>query len=238
MPHFPWDLGLALIRDVPRGRRSLVRDSAEMASRISPAPVIKGMEKIPRSGSIVVAANHYQRRGLWIGWPGAVITSAVAACRQDEKPVNWIVTGGLRLWQSKQSGPELPLSGYFFGRMARTYGITALPLNGPGRRATALRSWLRGLDTGEALGLFPEGLAGRSGELRHPEPGFERLSRLLARRGAAILPVAVFEENGRLHVHFGSVVPAGSSDDTMEAIAALLPPSQRGPFGRAHGTLD
>ena len=237
MPPFPWDLFLELVRDVPRGRRSLARDSTEMTSRITPVPAVTGAELIPRCGSFVVAANHCQRRGLWIGWPGAVVTAAIASQRSDGHAVNWLVTGGLRLWQPGQRGPEIPITGYLFRRMARTYGITALPLTGSARRAAALRSWLRGLDRGEALGLFPEGLSGRSGELHPPEPGFDGLSHLLARRVATILPVASFEEGGKLHVRFGAPFPAASSEDTMKAIAALLPLSQRGLFGQVHGPL-
>lgn len=238
MPSFPWDLGLALVRDVPRGRRSLVQDCTAMASRLTPTPIITGTGHIPAEGPVVVAANHYQHRGLWIGWPGAVVTVAISDRRKDQSGVNWLVTGGLRLGQSRQRGPEIPIAGYLFRRMARTYGITALPLSGSSRRAAALRSWLRGLDNGSVLGVFPEGLAGTSRELRRPEPGFERLSRILAQRGATMLPAAIHEEDGRLRILFGAAFPAGSSDDTMKAIAALLPRPQRGPFGDAHGTLE
>jgi hypothetical protein len=117
--------------------------------------------------------------------------------------------------------------------------MTALPLTGPKRRAASISSWLRQLESGEVLGLFPEGLVGRSDALRRPDPGFERLSRILASRNVAVLPVAVFEEGGCLHVRFGPSFPASSSIETMQAIARLLPPSLRGPYGDVvHGTVE
>lgn len=238
MPSFPWDIGFALARDVPRGHRSLVGDCADMVSRVDPAPVIIGAERIPESGPIVIAANHYQRRGLWIGWPGAVITVSVAQRRPNARPVNWLVTGGVRLWQARRRGPEIPFTAYFIRRMAHTYGMTALPLSGASSRAAVLREWLRCLDTGDAIGLFPEGLAGSSAGLCRPEAGFTQLSRIFQRRGARILPVALFEEDRVLQVRFGCPFFAASQDDTMEAIASLLPPSQRGPFGNVRVPLE
>src|SRR5947209_8732914 len=75
---FPWDLLLGVIRDLPAGRRSMLVDCAYLVSRLEPAPVIEGADLVPASGPLVIAANHYQRPGLWIGWAGAVVTLAVA----------------------------------------------------------------------------------------------------------------------------------------------------------------
>lgn len=227
---FPWDLLLALARDLPRRRRSLRADCAEMVSRLQPPPLITGTHHVPRTGPLVVAANHYQRRGLWIGWAAAAVTLTLARSREQEVPVHWLVTGGIRLLQSRGAGPEIPLSGSIFRAVARTYGMTSLPLGDTTSRAMAVRRWLRELESGEVLGLFPEGLAGRSDGLSRPEPGFAHLNRLLARLSVPILPVAVFENDGRMCARFGPAFPAASADETMQSIAALLPPDLQGSY--------
>lgn len=236
---FPWDLFLALARDLPRGQRSLIDDCRDMVSRIRPAPVITGEDNIPLHGPVIVASNHYQRRGLWIGWSGALVTVTVHDRRTDTVPIHWLVTGGLRLRQSRGEGAEVPLSGFVFRAVARAYGMTSLPLSSSVQRATAVRAWLRALDRGEALGFFPEGLAGRSDGLRRPEPGVAHLARIFAALGVPVLPVAVFEEQRRLQARFGPPLWGASSDDTMQAIARLLPQSLRGPYREeVHGQVE
>jgi hypothetical protein len=123
--------------------------------------------------------------------------------------------------------------------------MAALPLSGPAERARAVRTWLRWAETGEALGVFPEGLDGRSDGLRAPEAGFEALAHLLGRRKITFLPCAIFERSRPpssegmvhiLHVRFGQPLfygpemQADPSNRIMEAIASLLPLDLRGPY--------
>lgn len=227
---FPWDRFLGLMRDVPAGRRSLLADCRAMVSRVEPPPLVDGAHLIPAAGPLVVAANHYQRRGLWIAWPGALITVAVAT-RRDET-LCWLVTGGLRWMQWRDAGPEVPGTRRLFRRVASTYGMTALPLTGRMERAAAIRSWLDRAEEARALGVFPEGLAGGSGGLRAPERGFDVLCHVLARSSVPFLPCGVFEREGRLHVYFGEPVCAREGDEVMRAIAQLLPPDLRGAYAQ------
>ncbi len=228
--HFPWDLFLGLVRDLPARRRSFVDDCAAMASRIAPPAILEGMDCIPPRGGIVLAANHYQRPGLWIGWPGAVITATVAEARGGQT-LHWLATGGLRLFQWRGTGPEIPLTRAIFGAVAQTYGMAALPLSSGGARSAAIRTWLRWLAAGEPIGIFPEGLRGRSDGLRHPEPGFDTLCRLLRRQGAMLLPCGVSETGDQLRIRFGqpSLFPDGA-DRVMQDIASLLPSDIRGVY--------
>ena len=239
---FPWDLFIALSRTLPSGYRSLAADSALLVSRIRPAPVVGGIEHIPRQGPLIIACNHYQRRGLWVGWPGSVATLAIAEQRGNDPPIHWLATGGLRVFQWRGDGPAIPLSGVLFRRVAGIYGMTALPLTDARKRAGAVRSWLHWCDRGEVIGLFPEGLAGRSDGVRQPDPGFGRLARRFGQ--IPTLPVGIHEADGTLHVQFGTPLrplPEAQGEDIMRAIASLLPDSLRGAYrdqGAGIGALD
>lgn len=231
---FPWDRFLGLALALPSGRRSLVDDCIALWDRIEPGPVLEGRENIPRSGAVVLVANHYQRRGLWIAWPGAVITAAVADRRSPEPPIHWLVTGGLRWMQWRRKGPEMPLTRWVLRTVADTYVMAALPLDGEAERAAGIRRWLRWAAAGDAVGVFPEGLAGNAGGLGWPDPGFGTLYKLVNRKGLPWLPCAIYEEGDTLHVHFGTCIHAPPDSDSnwvMERIAMLLPSHQRGVYG-------
>lgn len=236
---FPWDLFVAVSRAIPGGRRSLRSDSELMVSRIRPQPVVVGAEHIPPAGPLLIAANHYQRRGLWIAWPGAVVTLAVAERRGQDPPVHWLATAGLRLLQWRGGGPEIPFSRALFRRVAGLYSMAGLPVSGSAGRAAALRTWLHWVEQDEVIGIFPEGLAGRSDGLCEPEPGFTTIARLLAVRRVPVLPVAIHERSDTLHVEFGHPLVRAQEGEIMGAIAALLPAPLRGPYAglELHGPV-
>lgn len=232
---FPWDLFAALGSDLVGGERSLAGDSALMVARIHPGPCVEGNERIPRSGPLMVAANHYQRRGLWIGWPGAVISEVMATVRGTDPPIHWLVTGGLRLFQFAGRGPEVPGTRLIFERVAAIYGMTALPVSDTRGRMGALLGWLRRAQAGQVLGIFPEGAAGRSDHLRAPDPQFGRLCALMATFEVEVLPVGIHEQEGRLHVRFGEARTMADADEVMRSIAALLPARMRDAYGEVSG---
>lgn len=229
---FPWDLILPVGSSILRGERSLLEDCADVVRRIEPLPIVRGAAHIPMEGPVMIVANHYQRRGLWIGWTGAAITVAVGSRRSGTTPVHWLTTGGIQMLQGSRRGPEIPLARSLLRRVAAMYSLTALPLSGGTERAAAIRAWVRWLELGEVVGIFPEGLAGRSDHLRRPEPGFAALLDLVQRAGATIIPVGVHEAAGRLAVDFGPPA-SGGHEQVMSQIASLLPAPMRGPYPAA-----
>lgn len=241
---FPWDRFLGLAMNLRTGQRSLRADCASMVDRITPTPVLLGEHHIPGSGPVVLAANHYQRAGLWIAWPGAVITDAVARRRGDDPPLHWLVTGGLQCSQSQERGPQVPLARPLLEAVARCYQMAALPPRGSTGRAAAVHRWLEWAAKGEALGIFPEGTQGRADQLQRPESGFDHLVRLLARRAIPVLPVGICELADAMQICFGEPMAVGASsperssaDEVMRAIACLLPEAMRGPY-TADGTAN
>ncbi|MGH2447180.1 MAG: lysophospholipid acyltransferase family protein [Chloroflexota bacterium] len=205
------------------------REAASMVARLPNPPHISGTENIPLQGPAAIAANHYQRRGLWIAWPGAVITNAVAARREDNQEMHWLVTGGLRWQQWRQSGAVVPLTRFLFAAMARAYQMSAVPLDDVAGQARAVRRWLRWLRQGEVAGIFPEGLAGRGGVLGEAEDGFEPLCHLLQRANIPIVPAGVWERDRQIVLRFGQPVSGATADEVMKRIGALLPPELQPP---------
>jgi len=90
----PWDLVFGLGPNiVNRTATSVDAFSAGICSRIQPEPLITGWENLPESACFILLANHYQRKGLWILHPAAVLTQAIRRhYGPGDPPVRWIVT--------------------------------------------------------------------------------------------------------------------------------------------------
>lgn len=244
---FPLSWFLSMAPDLLLGRPRDFRGDCELAVRLLPvAPVIEGLEHIPRDGSLVVVANHYQRRDLWVGWPGALICHAMWRVRPDTRCTfmtedRAVVDGASVRWSR-------PL----FARVACVWGLVLVtpPEARDGgtenSRRRALLRCVRLVSSPErpvALCIMPEGITGTTGALREPVPGSGRALLALAAAGAKLLSAAVWEEpSGALHLRLGPPWAPDTSDlprdqvdaavarEAMRRIAALMPPAYRGPF--------
>lgn len=203
----PWGQVAALTPHIGQGTRYSVRRFTEESLRVlEPAPEVSGLRLLPESPRFVLAANHYQRPGLWILHPCSVITVALQRhYGLDDPPVRWVVTAN---WPAWKLGPvSIPSPGdWLLPRVAHAlhcYPVSFAGTN-PGLTARSYRALLRDLD--RPLGLFPEGVAGTAFQEAEPLAGVERLMGLLAKRGWPVVPCRIGEKEDRLQVRFRETI--------------------------------
>ena len=193
---------------------------------------VEGLENVPRSGALILAANHLSNADppLVAGW----LTPALG------RPVHWM---------AKAEALEWPLAGWFM-RHNGAFGI---------RRGAADMEAFRlaraVLEDGRVLGTFPEGTRSRTGALQQAKDG---VTLLALRSGAPVLPVGVSDTDrfwprgsklwrlgGRISMRIGEpfylerrIGPDGTKESLDEVttrlmlhICDLLPERHRGVYG-------
>jgi len=192
---------------------------------------VEGLERVPRSGAFIAAANHVSILDpLIVGATVGHMTGRVVHFMAKGEVRRWPLIG----WLASQSG-------VFFVR------------RGEGDRP-AQRFALQLLAEGEPVAMFPEGTRSRDGTLGDGKNGAALLA---MRAGVPILPVGVigaeriiprgasFPRRARITVRVGEPFelpsqPSGRLDRDdlragtermMREIAALLPAAQRGQWG-------
>ena len=229
-----------MLRNQPR---NLGQDFRFLINNLPATPVVAGSDNLPATGPCVLVANHYERPGLWMGWSGAMLARAVHE------------HSGLRLrlvaiteWSDYRLGPFIvppALTRCLCGRFFRVFGFIPMePASaGASRRADGVRRGLQAVRKGEIIGLFPEGDIGETPAMIPAQEGSGSFMLALAARGAPIIPVGIFENDGRLHIRFGPPVdvdaargaPRKTRDRAasylaMTAVASLVPPEIQGSY--------
>ena len=206
----PWDLVFGLWPNIlHRTPTSVDAFSAGICSRLHPEPLVTGWENLPVSSRFVLAANHYQRPGLWIMHAASVLTQAIRKhYGPGDPPVRWMVTAN---WPRIQLGPLRFRSpgDILLPRVADALACYPVSFVGadPTYTARSIRRIFRDIPTlNRPLGIFPEGVAGFAGHLTDPLPGVARLFCLLAKRGLPLQPAGISECQGRLAVRFGPAI--------------------------------
>lgn len=195
LPGFALDLLLAR-------RRSLAGDSLRVMAANPYARRLEGLDNVPESGTFVLVMNHYNRPGLHIYHCGMAVSAALSQRRSHQPEVRWAFVSE---HYGRRIGPvPIPLwvIRWVFRRVARVYDLVVLPRREEFvlARAAALRRFARALVL-SPVGLTPEGRG--SGRLVQPPRGSGLFLATLCRRGHALLPVAVWEENNTLVIRFG-----------------------------------
>lgn len=226
------------------GQRSFPADAARLYRTIVPSPKVEGLERVPRSGGLVITFNHYHSPSFASWWNAIVITTAISRVRPvAARESVWLMTGAWTYPDRLRQRLVTPLTQRAFRRVARVYGFVAMPPMPPRpheveARASAVRRALAVASRPQPplIGISPEGRDSADATLIKPPPGVGRFLLLLA-ASLPILPVGVFEEGPQLVVHFGppfalqappGLAPderdAWASERVMLAIARQLPP--------------
>jgi 1-acyl-sn-glycerol-3-phosphate acyltransferase len=229
----PWKIVFGLWPNIlHRTATSVDAFSAAICSHIRPEPLITGWENLPASARFVLAANHYQRPGLWIMHAASILTQAIRRhYGPADPPVRWMVTAN---WPPIKLGPIRFRSpgDILLPRVADALACYPVSFAGanPAFTARSLRRILREAPhLNRPLGIFPEGVAGFAGKLTDPLPGVARLFSHLAKHGLPVQPAGISEGQGRLIIRFGPTMPCAdliAAPDpaalTMHRIAQLL----------------
>ena len=201
--------------------------------RLPAPPRYDGLAFLPSSGAYILAANHYQRKGLWILHTAAVLTRAVATRQTPvlDPPVRWMVTAN---WPPWRLGPfTIPSPGdRLLPKVAgalHCYPVSFAGSN-PAFTAQSVRRILRDVKQDpRPIGIFPEGVAGAAGVLTDPLPGVDRLLAHLGKAGLPLVPCGIHEEGRQLVARFGEPIPGArlaavpdAARLAMEQVAALL----------------
>ncbi len=224
-------------------RRDFLTDARRMVSQLQPPPVVEGLVPDLTGSAWLVIANHLHSETFRAWWIALSVTTALQA------RLHWIMTDSWvypHRWQSLTLAPAMH---WVLTRLARVYGFTSMPPMPPRpwevqARAQAVLAAVRFAEAnpGASIGLVPEGGDTADGALMTPPPGVGRFISLLTQSGRRILPVGLFELDGRLHLKFGRALrlpgPVSGKDrdhraveTCMRAIAECVPEKLRGAYG-------
>jgi hypothetical protein len=228
--------------------REFSSDACELIKGITPPFATIGVKNIPISGPFLVTLNHYSRSansGFNILWAAAALSSIL-----PKKPI-WLMTS---VWTDRTKGLDPVRTGWkrvLFNRLAKPYGFVTTPPMPPVadeavERALSIRNLHLHLRSQPLpiLCLAPKGMDFPGGSLGFPPDGTGKLIKYVFKDLKHILPVGVYEEDGKLFLNFGIVFgldPNRSqlNDDrqisllVMKKIAALLPVRLRGQFSES-----
>lgn len=226
----PWLAGSDRFNAFMLGAHALTHLIAPFLLRLS----VQGLERgLPRSGPLIVAANHAS------ALDPVLLTGYLAPA--IGRPIHWM---------AKQELAHDPL----LGPILRGYG--GFTVRRGALDTEAFRTAKAVLDAGRVLAVFPEGTRSRDGSLQPAKPG---VALLALRSGAPILPVGIggldrflprhtkiprpFKRVGlRFGEPFTVEVPGGrerhealeaATTELMIRIGRLLPERQWGHYGDA-----
>jgi 1-acyl-sn-glycerol-3-phosphate acyltransferase len=184
---------------------------------------LSGVENVPRSGPVILAANHLSMADPVI--VAAVLPRATVFMAKDDL----------------REIPGMPRVIEHFGSFTVRRGAVD---------RDAIRRAIEVLEQGRSLGVFPEGTRSRSGAIGEPHAG---VGMLALRTGAPVVPIGIsgtdevrptklLWRRPRIVVRVGKPISSERTsgalrgaaheyaEHVMEAIAALLPEKQRGRF--------
>jgi 1-acyl-sn-glycerol-3-phosphate acyltransferase len=166
-------------------------------------PEVTGLEHVPRTGGVIIAANHLSAADE--------VFTPVAARRQ------------VAYFAKAEYFTQPGLRGRFVARLFREYGHVPVDRADTQAAASTIQTGVELLAAGKALGIYPEGTRSPDGRLHKFRTG---IARLALRSGVPVIPVGLLGTDQvliagdrRWHrrpvaVHFGSPLDfSGRAED-------------------------
>jgi hypothetical protein len=233
---FPKILAIKIILSLLKNeKRCITSDSVRAISGVLPPIQIIDKKNIPDEGPGLVTLNHYSRNGFSIVWA----TLGISA--QLPKKHLWLMTNA---WTNRTRGFDQLRTGVtriLFKRLAGMYGFITTPPMPPAldelaERALSIRKLMRFIHENPQtiLCIAPEGQDFEYGKFGKPPEGTGKFILQIQKQLEQIIPVGVWEENGRLILKFGEAYTLDKdckyedsdmeiSNLVMDKIANLLP---------------
>lgn len=138
-------------------------------ARLIYRPVVDGAARVPRTGPLIIAANHLSAVDTW------VIPFV------SPRPVAFL--GKAEYFKGKG------LRGRFFAAFLSALGFVPVERGNAQAALASLGAARQVLDAGGAFGIYPEGTRSRDGRLHKGKTG---VAQLALSTGAPVVPVALF----------------------------------------------
>jgi 1-acyl-sn-glycerol-3-phosphate acyltransferase len=202
-PHYP-SINPTVLKCLLRRKRSLRADTARLCQQVDPPIQYAGLEYLALPQPFVVTVNHYARPGFSTAW----IAVAISAVLPGE--TTWIMSNQWLFLGHPLGFVLRPLMRFILRSITLTYGFIPMPsmvagYSTPQERTAGVRETIERVRDNPncILGITPEGMDSPDGKLMLPPPGVGRFLLHLQQMRLPLLPAAVFEAEGVLHVHFG-----------------------------------
>ncbi|HEX2913074.1 MAG TPA: 1-acyl-sn-glycerol-3-phosphate acyltransferase [Chloroflexia bacterium] len=182
----------------------------------------QGLEKLPATGTFVLAANHFS------GWPVIDVIPAILTAANRQRPDladDYLIIVGRR--EPRRSNPPLParlsrkVINFAFARWSKN--VIRLPLDNRQVSIKFLREWRTRVQKQPVL-VFPEGKARLEfGPVR------AGVGRWFSNLDVPVVPVGIWWHENTWHVRIGPAIEWSSRNELHDfqlglAIANLLPP--------------
>lgn len=154
--------------DARSALQQVIRKVLAPIARFVYRPVVEGADRVPRTGPLIVAANHRAAIDTWV-------IPFVAP-----RPVRFL--GKAEYFRGKG------LRGRMFAAFLSALGFIPVERGNAYAGLEALNAARKVLEDGEAFGIYPEGTRSRDGKLHRGHTGVAQLALVT---GAPVIPVAL-----------------------------------------------
>ena len=197
---FPKKLAIEIILSLLRNKkRCITSDAVRAISGVLPPIQVINEKNIPVAGPGLVTLNHYSRPGFSIVWAVLGISAQL-----PEKHL-WLMTNA---WTNRTRGVDqlrTRITRILFNRLAGMYGFITTPPMPPApaelaERTISIRKLMRFIreNPETILCIAPEGQDIEHCKVGKPPEGTGKFIFQIQKHLEQIIPVGVWEENGRL----------------------------------------